>query len=394
MKNITKIIFAMILSLSVVQFANAGELSVTGSVQATYTKTSSDSTAAKVNKVPGIGMSNELAFNANGDFGTGYTWKYQVELDPNTRDGSAINDDTRLELGTPYGTVGIYNSEGDLNTHLKSSRAAYAPGHDIGTSGGYEGGTGINSYSNLQYHTPAGLLPNDISIKAAYSYGDGYGGDANDAGDTTIAPKPAVSYQISGAPVDGAKLGASYLKKKNSGLAVAATRGNTDVTLQDYETGGLYGTYDIGSFSIGAGRHWVAPNVTAGNGGTCAATTAVKSSSVAVSSTTGLPVTTNSYCAGLRYFQNDAYSVAFQVNPQLSISVDNMTSTAEIRNRLTSSTANTNLDTSRDLEVQSIQAAYNVGGAVVAIGRKSIEGVNYAQGTDQNETVLSLKMEF
>jgi len=401
MKNITKILFAMILSLSVVQTANAGELSVTGSVQATYVKTSSDSATAGSNKIPGIGMSNELAFSADGDFADGYTWKYQVELDPNTRDGSALNDDTRLELGTPYGTIGIYNSEGDLNTQLKSSRAAYAPGHDIGTSGGYEGGTGLNSYSNIQYHTPAGLLPNDIAIKAGYSYGDGYGGDANDGGDTVSDLKPAHSYQITGAPVDGATLGASYLKKNNSGTQKTAVNANTMVELQEYETGGLFGTYNIGQFSLGAGRHFVAPNVgdvmgvgvaqNRSSTAVCAVTTAVKSTSTSVSTSTGLPVTSTAYCPGTQYFENDALSVAFQVNPQLSLSVDRMTSTAHVKN---TNGVGVDLQTNRDLIVESIQAAYNVGGAVVAIGRKSVEGVNYAEGNNLNETVLSLKMEF
>jgi len=381
MKNITKILFAIILSFSVVSFANAGELSVTGSAQATYVISSSDSGTAKVNKPKGIGMSNEIAFNATGDFADGYTWNYQMELDPDQRNGAAINDDTRLELGTPYGTVGIYNSEGDLNTHLKSSVAAYSPGHDIGTSGGYEGGTGINSYSNIQYHTPSGLLPNDISVKIAYSNGQGYGGDANDPAGTKIEPTPINSYQITGSPVEGGTLGASYLEKTNTDVAN---------TTPQYETGGFFGKYNIGSFSLGAGRHYVSPNVT-GNSGTCAATTAVKTYSTSVSATTGLPSTTTSYCAGLKHFQNDAYSVAFQVNPELSVSVDKMTSTARIRN---TNGMNVITDTSRDLEVQSVQAAYNIGGAVVAIGQKTVDGVNYAEGVNVKETVLSLKMAF
>ena len=60
MKNITKILFAIILSFSVVSFANAGELSVTGSAQATYVISSSDSTTAGVNKPKGIGSSDRL----------------------------------------------------------------------------------------------------------------------------------------------------------------------------------------------------------------------------------------------------------------------------------------------------------------------------------------------
>ena len=381
MKNITKILFAIILSFSVVSFANAGELSVTGSAQATYVISSSDSGTGKVNKPKGIGMSNEIAFNAAGDFADGFTWKYQMELDPDQRNGAAINDDTRLELGTPYGTVGIYNSEGDLNTHLKSSVAAYAAGHDIGTSGGYEGGTGINSYSNIQYHTPSGLLPNDISVKVAYSNGQGYGGDANDAASTKIEPTPINSYQITGSPVEGGTLGASYLEKTNTAVST---------TTPKYETGGLFGKYNIGSFSFGAGRHWVNPNV-GDAAGTCATTTAVKSSSTSVSSTTGLPVKTTSYCAGTRFFENDALSVAFQVNPELSVSVDRMTSTANVTN---TTGAGVKTETNRDLEVQSVQAAYNIGGAVVAIGQKTVDGVNYAEGVNVKETVFSLKMAF
>ena len=103
MKKIINIILASILTISLTAFANAGELTVTGSAQATYTITSSDSTTGKQDKTPGLGMSNELAFGATGEFGNGFTWKYEMELDPASgTSGVAINDDTRLELGTPF----------------------------------------------------------------------------------------------------------------------------------------------------------------------------------------------------------------------------------------------------------------------------------------------------
>ena len=56
MKKISNILLSLILSLSVISFAKAGELSVTGSVQATYVITSSDSATAAVESQPGIGM--------------------------------------------------------------------------------------------------------------------------------------------------------------------------------------------------------------------------------------------------------------------------------------------------------------------------------------------------
>jgi hypothetical protein len=369
----------LVLSVSVLGFANAGELTVTGSVQDTYTISSSDSTTSGTNARPEIGMSNEFTLGANGEFGNGYTWTYAVDIDPDQRNGAAINDDTSLVLGTPFGNFGIFNSEGDLNTHLANSAAAYAPGHDIGTTGGYETGDGINAYSNVQYHTPAGLLPFGIVGKAAYSTGDSYGGDANDAGST--GTNGVESYQLTSKPIDGLTVGASYLKKKNSGSA----------TIQTYETGGGYAKYAMGNFTLGLGRHLVAPNKDGTGSSTCAATTAIKSSSVAVSTTTGLPVTTTSYCAGTTYFENDALSIGYVVNDALSVSYDKLTSTGHVSNQ---GATNTRTRTDRDLTIESIQFAYNIGGAVVAVGQKSVDGVNYTQGKNMKETVFSLKMAF
>jgi len=379
MKKISNILLSLILSLSVISFAKAGELSVTGSVQATYTITSSDSSNAKVERKPGIGMSNELAFNATGEFGNGFTWNYQVELDPDQRNGAALNDDTRLELGTPYGTIGIYNSEGDLNTQLSYSAAAYAPGHDIGTSGAIETGTGINSYSNIQYHLPAGLLPFGITAKAAYSPGHSYGGDANDAGGA--ASNDVESYQVTAKPIDGLTVGASYLTINGSGNA----------TTQDYETGGAYAKYSIGNVTLGAGRHLVAPNKDNVGSGSCAVTAVIKSRTDSQDSTTYLPKTTTSYCDGTTYFENDAFSIGYAVNDALSVSWDKITSTGHVSNQ---DKDNVRVRTDRDLVVESIQFAYNIGGAVVAVGQKDIEGVDYQQGNNEKETVFSLKMAF
>ena len=383
MKKIINILFASILAMSLANYAQAGEMTVTGSAQATYTITSSDSATSGTNKTPGLGMANELAFNANGEFGNGYTWNYQIELDPASgASGAALNDDTRLELGLGgLGTIGIYGSEGDLNTHLSNSVAAYAPGHDIGTMGGYQAGTGMNSYNNLQYHTPAGLLPFDTSVKLAWSNGDSsQSADSNDAG--SGSNKDVHSYQVTTKPIDGLTVGASYLEKTDSGSAA----------LQKYETGGAYAKYSIGSFSFGIGRHYVAPNTNT------ATSTSIDKTDALISTTSNSAVYSaasngsTTIDGAVEYFENDALSIAFAVNENLSVSWDRLTSDANAKQ--VDADARADVDVSRELEITSIQAAYNIGGAVVAIGQKSVDGVNYAQGVNTKETVVSLKMAF
>jgi len=174
-------------------------------------------------------------------------------------------------------------------------------------------------------------------------------------------------------------------------LLTLKKKGTATTSTQKYETGGGYAKYAMGNITVGVSRHLVAPNKDGTRNGTCATTTAVLSSSVAVSSTTGLPVTTTSYCSGFRYFENDAWSVGYAVNEALSISYDRLTSTAHVSN---TSDTNSKTQTDRDLTISSIQLAYNIGGAVVAIGQKDVDGVNYADQKNTKETVFSLKMAF
>jgi hypothetical protein len=386
MNKISKILFAIILSVSFVNFAQAGELTVTGSAEATYTITSSDSSTAKNNTNKALGLSNELDFNAKGEFGNGFTWTYQVQLDPAdnlTLANTTPNDDTSLVIGTPYGNIGIFQTEGDLNTHLAYSAAAYAPGHDIGNSGGYQGGTGMNSYNNIAYHSPAGLLPFGTTFKAAYSNGDNIqSNDAANAG-TTEGKGTVESYQITTKPIDGLTVGASYLEINDSG----------STTAPDYKTGGGYAKYSMGQFTVGAGRHYVEINQrTTGTSTDATTTKAITPSTTYYNSTTGaFSSTSNTYTAGLKYFENTAYSVGFAVNEELSLSYDKLTSTAHIA---VQSDKNVRSTADRDLTVATLQAAYNIGGAVVSVSQKSIENKDYADGVDLKEYMFGIKMAF
>ena len=155
MKNIIKTLIVMLSSISLFTSANAGE------------------------------------FTASGELDNGYTWSYSMELDPGATQvagdtdtegsQSAQNDDTKLTLTTPMGTVGVFISEGALDLEDGASQSVYARPTDMGDPSATSDNYTIDAYNNIQYHTPADMLPFGITAKVAYATGlDAYGsGDAN-----------------------------------------------------------------------------------------------------------------------------------------------------------------------------------------------------------------------
>ena len=169
MKNISKLLVGILFSALVMAPSYAGEMTVTGGATATYSIGGDDSGSGKT-----LGISNELDFTASGELDNGYTWKYQVQLDG----ASTANDDTRLEIGTDMGKIGFYVSEGGMSKELHGV-GALGPGFDYhspasGTTGAFQTGYDVDGYSNIQYHTPADMLPLGLTV------GLGYVPDMND----------------------------------------------------------------------------------------------------------------------------------------------------------------------------------------------------------------------
>jgi hypothetical protein len=366
MKNILK---ALVIFASVVAFssANAGVLEVTGTAKATYVISGSDSTTAQDNNGKGIGITNELAFTGTGELDNGWTWKYQVELDDTTASTFTASDDTRLELTTPYGTFAAYNTEGGLSTKYNFSAAAYGTGTDNGNSGYMQYGTAIDSYNNLQYHTPAGLLPFGIQGKVAVSpSADSGKNSGNSAGAENSASdgNKVTQYQLTAAPIDGLTVGASYLEKSGESGSI-----------QGYETGGYYAKYTIGQVTVGAGQHFIANNI-----------------STVTSQTKTTEISTAALAATVKSFENQAYSVGFAVNDNLSLSYEVESSEAQKRGITVANRATT--DNSVELEVTTVQAAYTMGGMTVSLSMKDIENDDYVLAKDAKETLIAVAMAF
>jgi outer membrane protein OmpU len=364
MKNIIK---ALVVLASVVSFssANAGVLEVTGTAKATYSIQGSDSTTGKNDAGKGLGITNELAFTGTGELDNGFTWKYQVELDDNTS-GATTSDDTRLEVTTPYGTVAAYNTEGGLSTKYKFSAAAYGAGSDNGAGGNMNYGQAIDSYNNLQYHTPADLLPLGITAKYALApsaESAKNSGNGNPASTTGGADK-AQQFQVMAEPITGLNIGASYLNQDGE-------KG----TIQGYETGGAYATFASGPFTVGYGEHKVANNI-----------------STVTSQTTSTALTTAALKGTVKHFENKAVSVGYKVNDSLSISYEEEKSEAAKRTIVTATKADTAADV--ELEVSTIQAAYTMGGMTLSLSMKDITNADYVINKDESETLIAVVMAF
>ena len=320
----------------------AGELSVTGGVTATYGMGEASS---------GLGVSNELTFGAAGELDNGFTWKYAMELD----NAAMNNDDTALVLGTPYGNVGVFISEGGLSSKYAYGAGALAAGSDYSSPSDITWGANIDSYNNVQYHTPAGLLPFGVTAKVGYapnlSDSDGQSAKSKGVVETAADGGSLTQYRIDASPVEGLTVGADYAKANDTLL----------VTKYAQESASAYAKYAAGPVTIGFSRTGNQPT-----------------------KTTGATVT----------YETDAYGIKFAVNENLTISYGEEKSTKRTSSTLAAAGAARTAATETDYEIEHIQAAYVIGGATLGVAIADGSNVNYTAGRQDRQTIFSLAMAF
>jgi outer membrane protein OmpU len=343
MKNIAKILFVVISSLSLMLSAKAGELTVNGSAKATYNATSGQQ------KDNGLGIANELNFTASGEMDNGFTWSYSMELDPSTDDsGAARNDDTQISIGmNDFGTVKLCVSECGNNAKYFFDASAYGAMSDTGLSEGIVYPDDEGSYASIQYHTPELPFGTTASVAHGNQKTDGQSSNAQaTSGDS------ATFYSVKSSPIDGLSLRASYYEKNDyaNGLSDSANQG---------EEGGAYGAkFAYGNLTVGYGKSFKAPE---------------DASAVTAGATT------------VEYYENTGISLGYAVNDDLSVSY---TSEEGERNFQTSTTTN------YDIEMDSIQVAYSLGGATLSLARTDYENLSFKDGVDATETIIALTFAF
>ena len=366
MKNIIKTVIVMLTSISLFTSANAGALGVNGTAKATYNILSGD----KTNVGKGLGITNELNFTASGELDNGYTWSYSMELDPTdaASAGVASNDDTKLTLSTPMGTVGVFISEGGLDLEDGASQSVYARPTDTGDKSATSDNFTIDAYNNVQFHTPADLLPFGLTAKIAYApdldntinSGNASGGTKVEGG-SAFAGTNATEYQVKANPIGGLNIGASYMTFDNGGLKA----GND----QEAEGGAYMATYAQGPFTVGYSKAYKAPQLA----GTIA------------NSATGGAGDATSQSVGVEHFIQSNASIAYAASDDLSISYEVEKSEANYA------------EASRvavEQESSAVQVAYTMGGMTIAVSHGSYDNNGYTAGITSNQTLLAVTMAF
>jgi hypothetical protein len=365
----TKTIKAMLVALTAFSFsvAQAGELTITGDAKASYSITSSDASVARLDQGKGLGVANEFSLTASGELDNGMTWAYAQDID-----GATVQDDGKLTLTGGFGTLGVFISEGGLDVDNTASQSVVSRPSDTSFNEGMFDTFDLSGMNTIQYHMPADMLPFGIVGKIAYAPSSSSAGSVNDfkatgaantgaftassaAFNTNAAPfaqtsamgKSAMHYQVKASPVDGLEIGADYVDYD----------GVEAVTAQDPESGSYYATYTMGPATIGYSKSYTAFAI----GGTSVGTDLTES------------------------VEGTKYSIAFNVNDDLSISYEKEKSDPDNQ---TAATAN------YELQATGIQAAYTMGGMTLAVAMNDYENVQYTSLNDVKDTVFTVAMAF
>jgi len=340
-------------SLATIATAHAGEMTVSGSADATWV-----SKSAAVTGNP-IGINSGLTFKGSGELNNGWTFDYTVaQLDAAAFSSAAVG----LTMGG-FGTINV--NQGDSGNGIAAyddkMPTAWEEAWGTGLSTGVRLAVGRAASMNVTYTTPT-ILGTTISLLYAPQYGTA------DTGDKATASNDSFRDSAYDATINiNPSLGTEILSGLNifAGASTISTVQNGGAANDAYEAvGGV--TYSLGPISLG---YQVSGDYTGyddeGND------------------------TTNQ--AKINAYKNFAYGVAFNINDNLSVSYGAW----EARKAGRSDTGISYADESlRTIIVDSIQAAYTMGGASLRIASTSVDNQSWTAGANYEATTVSLGLAF
>jgi len=341
MNKLTKIgVSALCGSLASVA-ANAGTMEVLGGATATWS-----SNEGTVTGNP-IGMNSGLTFKGTGELDNGTTFTLTVT----GTDQMAYTSGSIAMVTPSMGTISIVQAAGGAGVDRYDDMMPTAWEETNGTSlaTGLNTVAGVGTTMNIEWSLPADMLPEGMSAHIAVTprAGAGVTNDKASGGDST-SNKSGYDIALShNALVDGLNVfaGRSVIEQhKNVGVGASGDR-------TQYVVGA---TYAVGGFTLGyqESRDNLA--------------------------NTGVGAVTS-------YYANQAYGVSFNVNDNLSLSYGSH-----------KSDRNLNSGTSVELEAESLQMSYTMGGMSIKVAESTVDNGSYTAGTgsDRDGTTIALTLAF
>ena len=327
-------------SLAAVSAANAGEMSVSGGANATWTKLSYGSTGNP------LGMASNLTFKGNGELDNGDTFVLSVaHTDQNAYTASQI---------AYTGSLGTFRLDQGGGTGLDRiddmMPTAWEETDGTGVGAGLQTVSGAGGSTDIEWTVSSDMLPEGLTAHIAWSPK----ADGSKNNDKSVSG-------TANAAVDGAGWDLVLI---HTGIAdgLKAFAGYSNIPMHPDAAGGS--TSDRTSYAIGA-------------------TYAV--GSVTVGYQYSRDNHQSSTDAGTRYYENNAYGISFNVNDDLSVSYGVLESWKKLTGSVKTS-----------MEAESLQLAYTMGGASIKVADTNVDNASYssAASADTDGLTLALSLAF
>ena len=340
MKKMTKVGLSALAGALAFTSAQAGDMSISGSMITSYTKKGGYNTTANP-----FGMSKALTVTASGELDNGVSVAYKQTI----TDAMGYNDSELVFTGVPMlgdATLAMTSTGSPLDAIDDVTPIAFEEAN--AGVGSIKDVSGVNGTYGLRY-TLADMAGTGIKLDAMYVYAHGSGDAAAEKGSDagTAGNEDGYDVALSGAVpgIEGLDFGIGYSVKNVDSHALAG------VNDADQEEGTAYLTYAVGSFKIGAQR-----GVVENPGATAAA-----------HDTT---------------YTNDYIGISYAVTDELSLSYN------EIESNKNAGGVNI------DQDIDSVSLSYTSGGMTIGIMDQDASNASYTSARKQTARAIQMTIAF
>ena len=334
-----KIIVALVAGLFSFASVNAGEMSVTGTMQATYNTQGGSNTGNP------LGMNTDLTFTGETEVLNGTAVKWTMGTD-----GTFLGDtsaDHKIVFASPLGDIKIGNSGDSANSIDDITPTAFEEANGSG-SGTYatDFGSGMEGSMSLGY-AMKDIMGTGVSYNGTY-YPKLDGKTNNEKGNSGITNQAAKSAQSHALSIDAGAYGLDGLK-----VALGYEHSDGIASTNNAKEGATVAlNYAYGPLSVGYQKK------------------AYQAASATIATDT--------------FFKDDVYGVAYAVNDSLAISY----------NVYESNRQNHGLVQNEEQKSTAYNIAYTAGGLILGFQDANTDNAAYVKDAKDDSRTISIKTAF